>query len=95
MQQSASRSGEASEALARLEKTLTLAEANLASAAQEAELAHLRFERGLSNNLDVVNAETAVLSARSRAVEVRAELALGHLQLRAATGLLDPRADVR
>jgi len=80
---------------ARLEKSLQLAESNLDFASEEVDLALLRFERGLSNNLDVVTAEGALVAARSRAASVRAELALARFRMRAAMGTLDPRVDVQ
>ena len=64
-------------------------------AEREVELANLRFQRGLSNNLDVVNAQAALLNATTRRLGVLADLALSRLTLRATLGTLDVRRDVR
>ena len=64
-------------------------------AEREAELADLRFQRGLSNNLDVVNAQAALLNATTRRLAVLADLAVARLALRATLGTLDVRADLR
>lgn len=79
----------------RLRRQVALAEAAADAAAREVEMAQVRFEHGLSNNLDVVTAESHLLNARARHFSMRAELAVSALQLRAATGTLDPRTDVR
>jgi outer membrane protein TolC len=75
----------------RLFRSLQVAESRLQFAEQELEVATLRFQRGLANNLDVVNAEENVLSARSQQIAILAELAVARLDLRAAVGVLDPR----
>jgi outer membrane protein len=79
---------------ARLEKALEVAEANVEFAERELEVAQLRYERGLSNNLDVVNAEGNVLGAQSRRVSMLAELAVARLGLRATLGILDLGKDL-
>lgn len=79
----------------RLANRLGSAEVSVEFAQREAELATLRFQRGLSNNLDVVNAQQAVLNATSRRLAVLADLAVARLALRAALGTLDVRRDVR
>lgn len=61
---------------------------------REVEVAQLRYERGLSNNLDVVNAETAGLSADLRSYLAAADAAVADLRLRAVLGTLDPRRDL-
>jgi outer membrane protein TolC len=63
-------------------------------AEKELEVANLRYQRGLSNNLDVVSAEGNVLAAEGRRVGILAELAVARLSLRATLGTLDPRKDV-
>jgi outer membrane protein TolC len=60
---------------------------------KEVEVAQLRYERGLSNNLDVVNAEGNLLAAESRQIGARAELAIARLRLRAIIGILDVQKD--
>lgn len=78
----------------RLLRSLEVAESRLQFAEQELEVARLRFQRGLANNLDVVNAEENVLSAHSRQIGILAELAVARLELRAALGVLDPRREL-
>jgi len=78
----------------RLLRSLEVAESRLEFADQELEVARLRFQRGLANNLDVVNAEENVLSAKSRQISILAELAVARLAIREAVGILDPRRDL-
>jgi outer membrane protein TolC len=77
----------------RLLKALEVAEATMEFAGKELEVAELRYQRGLSNNLDVVSAEGNVLAAQSRRILTLVELAVARLGLRAALGVLDPRKD--
>ena len=79
----------------RLANRLESAEVSVDFAEREVELANLRFQRGLSNNLDVVNAQAALLNATTRRLGVLADLALSRLTLRATLGTLDARRDVR
>jgi outer membrane protein len=79
----------------RMRQGLGLVEASLDQARREAELALLRYDRGLSNNLDVVTAEANLLAATARRASMLGDLAVAWLQVRAAAGVLDPRADVR
>ena len=74
---------------------LASADVSVEFAEREAELATLRFQRGLSNNLDVVNAQANLLNATSRRLAVLADLAVARLDLRAVLGTLDVRRDVR
>ena len=78
----------------RLRQALRLADAQISFAEQEVELAAFRYQRGLSNNLDVVNAEATLLAGRAGRVGLLAQLAVAQLQLRATLGTLDPRRDV-
>lgn len=78
----------------RLEHNLTAADAIIAIAQKEVEVANLRYEHGLSNNLDVVTAEGNLLAAESRKISVLAEAALSDLKFRALIGILDPRMDI-
>jgi outer membrane protein TolC len=77
---------------ARLVKSLELADASVDFALKEVEVADLRYQRGLSNNLDVVNAENGLLQAQSRRMQALAELAIARLALHATLGILDPQA---
>ena len=76
-------------------RNLAAAEASVAIGQKEVEVAQLRYERGLSNNLDVVTAEANLLGIESRRVSTAAELAVVQLALRAAMGILDPHKDFR
>jgi len=78
----------------RLRQALVIADTQISFAAQEVELAAFRYQRGLSNNLDVVNAEANLLAGRAGRVGLLAQLAVARLQLRATLGILDPRRDV-
>ncbi len=75
-------------------QTLRSAEMGVDVSRKEVEVAQLRFERGLSNNLDVVSAEGGLLSAETRRLLVLAEVAVANLRVRATVGILDPRADI-
>jgi outer membrane protein TolC len=79
----------------RLANRLDNAEVTVEFAEREVELAALRFQRGLSNNLDVVNAQAALLNATTRRLAVLADQAVARLTLRATLGTLDVRRDVR
>ena len=78
----------------RVVRNLTAAENNVQLAQQEVDVARLRYERGLSNNLDVVTAETNLLNIEGMRILALAELATARLGLRATLGILDPRKDV-
>jgi outer membrane protein len=77
----------------RVQRNLLAAETSVKIAESEVEVAKLRYERGLSNNLDVVTAEANLLTTESRRITTLAELVVSRLNLRAATGILDPRRD--
>ena len=74
-------------------RNLVMAEELVQIAKTEVEVAQFRYERGLSNNLDVVTAETNLMNAESRRVTLLADLAVIRLSLRAAIGILDPKQD--
>jgi outer membrane protein TolC len=78
----------------RMTLRLRVSESTVDVARKEVEVAQFRYERGLSNNLDVVSAEGNLLTAESRRISALAELAMARLTLRAAIGTLDPRRDV-
>ena len=78
----------------RLANRLEMAEVSVEFARRETELATLRFQRGLSNNLDVVNAQAALLNATNRRLAVQADLAVSRLTLLATLGTLDVRRDI-
>ena len=59
----------------RLLRGLAAAQNTVAIAEKEVEVAQLRFERGLSNNLDVVTAESNLLAAQGRRIQILADSA--------------------
>src|SRR5439155_20902174 len=77
----------------RVVRNLAASEANVIIAQKEVEVAQLRYERGLSNNLDVVTAETNLLGNESRRISALADQAVARLALRATIGILDPQKD--
>jgi outer membrane protein TolC len=79
----------------RLERTLVAADMSVEIGRREVEVAQERYERGLSNNLDVVTAESNLLTAESRRIATLADSAVARLSLRAILGILDPRKDVK
>jgi outer membrane protein TolC len=78
----------------RLLRTLTAAETSVEIGQREVEVARLRYERGLSNNLDVVTAESNLLGAESRRIAALADSVVARLSLRAMLGILEPRKDI-
>jgi outer membrane protein len=78
----------------RLVRSLAAAESSVQIGRKEVEVAQLRYERGLSNNLDVVTAESGLLAAEARRITALADSAVAKLSLRAMLGILDPRKDV-
>ena len=75
-------------------RNLSVSDATVDIARKEVEVAQFRYERGLSNNLDVVTAESGLLIAESRRISVQADAAVVWLSLRATLGILDPRKDL-
>jgi len=71
-------------------RNLSAAESSVSIAQREVEVARLRYERGLSNNLDVVSAEGNLLNAESRRILTLADLAVATLSLEATMGTLNP-----
>jgi len=78
----------------RMTERLRVAEETVRISRQEVEVAQFRYDRGLSNNLDVVAAEGGLLQSESRRVGALADLALARLQLRGTLGILDVRQDI-
>ena len=77
----------------RLLHGLASADDGVAFAASQVDVARVRFERGMSGNLDLVSAEADLLAAQSRRSSVAAALAVARLQVKAAMGTLDLAAD--
>lgn len=78
----------------RLIRNLAAAENNVELSRREVEVAQLRYENGLSNNLDVVTAEAGLLQAESRRIQALADSAVSALRLRAVLGIFNPRTDL-
>jgi outer membrane protein TolC len=78
----------------RLIRNLSAAENNVELSRREVEVAQLRYENGLSNNLDVVTAESGLLQAESRRIQALADSAVAALRLRAVLGIFNPRTDM-
>ena len=79
----------------RLANAVESADTTVEFAEREVALATLRFQRGLSNNLDVVNAQAALLDATTRRLGVLSNVAVSRLTLRATLGILDVRRDIQ
>jgi outer membrane protein TolC len=78
----------------RLIRGVAAAETSVEISKREVEVAQLRYETGLSNNLDVVTAEGALLQAEGRRIQALADSAVAALRLRAVLGIFDPRTDM-
>jgi outer membrane protein TolC len=78
----------------RLIRNLSAAENNVDLSRREVDVAQLRYENGLSNNLDVVTAEAGLLQAESRRIQALADSAVAALRLRAVLGIFNPRTDL-
>lgn len=78
----------------RLIRGVAAAETSVEIGRREVEVAQLRYETGLSNNLDVVTAEGALLQAEGRRIQALADSAVAALRLRAVLGVFNPRADM-
>jgi outer membrane protein TolC len=76
-------------------RSLALARSSVELAEKEMEVATSRFQLGLSNNLDLVSAQGTLRGAEGQEIVARAEVALARLAVRAATGVLDPRLDIK
>ena len=78
----------------RLIRGVTAAATSVEIGRREVEVAQLRYETGLSNNLDVVTAEGALLQAEGRRIQALADSAVAALRLRAVLGIFNPRTDM-
>ena len=78
----------------RMVRGVLSAETSVEIGRRELEVAELRYQNGLSNNLDVVTAESGLLAAEGRRIQALADAAVARLRLRALLGVLDPRADI-
>ncbi len=75
-------------------RSVAAAETSADLSRREVEVAQLRYDRGLSNNLDVITAEGARMAADLRRAQALADSAVASLRLRAILGTLNPRADI-
>jgi len=78
----------------RLIRNVAAAENSVDLSRREVEVAQMRYENGLSNNLDVVTAEAGLLQAESRRIQALADSAVAGLRLRAVLGVFNPRSDM-
>jgi len=78
----------------RLIRNVMAAETSVDLSKREVEVAQLRYETGLSNNLDVVTAEAGLLQSEGRRIQALADSALAGLRLRAILGIFNPRTDM-
>lgn len=78
----------------RLLRGVLSAETSVEIGRREVEVAQLRYQTGLSNNLDVVTAESGLLAAEGRRIQALADSAVARLRLRALLGVFNPRTDV-
>lgn len=78
----------------RLIRTVVAAETSVDISKREVEVAQLRYETGLSNNLDVVTAEASLLQSEGRRSQALADSAVAELRLRAVLGIFNPRTDI-
>ncbi|MEX2272155.1 MAG: TolC family protein, partial [Vicinamibacterales bacterium] len=78
----------------RLIRSVVAAETSVDISTREVEVAQLRYETGLSNNLDVVTAEASLLQSESRRIQALADSAVAELRLRAVLGIFNPRTNI-
>jgi len=78
----------------RLRRSVDVAATAVDIAQKEIDVAQFRYERGLSNNLELVDAESNLLAAESRHVAAEADSAVADLRFRALIGVFDPRRGV-
>jgi len=78
----------------RLVRAVGAAETSVDLSRQEVEVAQLRYDRGLSNNLDLVAAEGQLLASEGRRIAALAQSAVQQLRLRATMGVLDPLSEI-
>ncbi|MBI1874092.1 MAG: TolC family protein [Acidobacteria bacterium] len=74
----------------RAAEAMAIQKQSLDVAQRQLRFAELRYERGLADNFDVIDAEANVFQARSDLIAATVDRALAVLALSRATGLLDP-----
>ncbi|MGH9461013.1 MAG: TolC family protein [Vicinamibacteria bacterium] len=73
----------------RIGKSIGLQEKNIDFAEKQLRLASLRYQRGLANNFDIIDAENNLISARSSYVSLIADYNVALIELKRVTGALD------
>lgn len=76
--------------IAFLEKEVDLGEQNLVFSQQQLEVAEIRFERGIIDSFDVIEAEENVLNAANGVDRAKRDLILAWLSLKIFTNQLEP-----
>jgi outer membrane protein TolC len=79
-----------SRGLSRAASSIAMQTNALDLAQRQLELATFRYERGLADNLEVVDAQNNVLQAEAALLGAQIDRALAFLNLQHATGVLDP-----
>jgi outer membrane protein TolC len=74
------------------DNAVTIQEETMRLAEREAQLAELRYERGLASRLDPVGAETSLLQAQNALIMADLDRRLYALDLQRAVGRLRPQA---
>jgi outer membrane protein TolC len=75
--------------LDRMRKSVELQKQGVDVARQQLRLATLRYQRGLTSNFDVVDAESSLVLARSALVGLLARYQVARVELLRVTGTLD------
>lgn len=73
----------------RIGKSIVLQEKNMDFAEKQLRLASLRYQRGLANNFDIIDAENNLISARSNYVSLVADYNVALIELKRVTGTLE------
>jgi outer membrane protein TolC len=81
---------EAGRAVARTRQAIAIHQKAVDVAQRQTRLAQLRYERGLADNVDLIDAESSLLNARSALIGAQVDHAMARLALDRATGRLNP-----
>ena len=73
----------------RIGKSIVLQEKNIDFAEKQLRLASLRYQRGLANNFDIIDAENNLISGKSSYISLIADYNVGLVELKRVTGNLD------
>ena len=85
----------ATRAVSRAGEVMALYRHSLDLAERQRDLATMRYERGLADNLEVVDAENSVFQAQSALIGADIDRAVSVLSLQRATGALNPNRFLR